>query len=83
MHPRQHQLPGQFAAVWLASLADAGIDPDAALLFLLERESAEGMARAASTDTLDGIETAFRLSEPRELAQGFVAPIEVVSVNWR
>ncbi len=37
-----------------------------------------------SRDTLDGVGTAFRLSEPRaELLPGFDQPIEVVSVDWR
>ena len=37
-----------------------------------------------SRETLDGIETAFRLSEPRVTSlKGFEAPIEVVSVDWR
>jgi class 3 adenylate cyclase len=35
-------------------------------------------------DTLDGVGTAFRLSEPRaELLKGFEQPIDVVSVDWR
>jgi class 3 adenylate cyclase len=37
-----------------------------------------------SRDTLDGVGTAFRLSEPRaEQLKGFEKPIEVVSVDWR
>jgi class 3 adenylate cyclase len=37
-----------------------------------------------SRDTLDGIGTAFRLSEPRaERLKGFDQPVEVVSVDWR
>jgi class 3 adenylate cyclase len=37
-----------------------------------------------SRETLDGVGTAFRLSEPRaELLKGFEQPIEVVSVDWR
>ena len=45
-------------------------------------------ARAAeilvSRDTLDGVGTAFRLSEPRaEQLKGFEQPVDVVSVDWR
>jgi class 3 adenylate cyclase len=45
-------------------------------------------ARAAeilvSRDTLEGVGTAFRLSEPRaERLKGFEQPIDVVSVDWR
>jgi class 3 adenylate cyclase len=45
-------------------------------------------ARAAeilvSRETLDGVGTAFRLSEPRtEALKGFEEPTEVVSVHWR
>ncbi|MBD0347674.1 MAG: LuxR family transcriptional regulator [Thermoleophilia bacterium] len=37
-----------------------------------------------SRDTLDGVGTAFRLSEPRaETLKGFEQPVEVVSVDWR
>jgi class 3 adenylate cyclase len=37
-----------------------------------------------SRDTLDGVGTAFRLSEPRaETLKGFDEPVEVVSVDWR
>jgi class 3 adenylate cyclase len=37
-----------------------------------------------SRDTLDGVPTAFRLSEPRsELLKGFEQPIDLVSVDWR
>jgi class 3 adenylate cyclase len=37
-----------------------------------------------SRETLDGVGTAFRLSEPRtELLKGFEQPIDVVSVDWR
>jgi class 3 adenylate cyclase len=37
-----------------------------------------------SSETLDGVRTAFALSEPRaEALKGFKEPIEVVSVNWR
>jgi class 3 adenylate cyclase len=38
----------------------------------------------ASRETLDGVGSAFRLSEPRaEVFQGFEQPIDVVSVDWR
>ena len=38
----------------------------------------------ASRETLDGVGTAFPLSEPRsEVFQGFEQPIDVVSVDWR
>jgi class 3 adenylate cyclase len=38
----------------------------------------------ASSETLEGVGTAFRLSEPRaEVLQGFEQPIDVVSVDWR
>ena len=45
-------------------------------------------ARAAeilvSRETLDGVGTAFRLSEPRaEQLKGFAQPVDVVSVDWR
>jgi class 3 adenylate cyclase len=37
-----------------------------------------------SRETLDGIGTAFRLSEPRsETLKGFEQPVDVVSVDWR
>ncbi len=37
-----------------------------------------------SSETLDGVGAAFRLSEPRsELLKGFEQPIDVVSVDWR
>jgi class 3 adenylate cyclase len=37
-----------------------------------------------SRETLDGVGTAFRLSEPRtETLKGFAEPVEVVSVHWR
>ena len=37
-----------------------------------------------SRDTLDGVGTAVRLSEPRaEVLKGFDEPVHVVSVNWR
>jgi class 3 adenylate cyclase len=37
-----------------------------------------------SRETLDGVATAFRLSEPRaEALKGFDQPVEVVSVDWR
>ena len=38
----------------------------------------------ASRETLDGVSTAFRLSEPRTQAlQGFDQSFELVSVDWR
>jgi class 3 adenylate cyclase len=38
----------------------------------------------ASSETLDGVGTAFRLSEPRTSdLPGFEHPVEVVSVDWR
>jgi class 3 adenylate cyclase len=38
----------------------------------------------ASRETVDGITTAFRLSEPRaQVLKGFEQPVEVVSVDWR
>jgi class 3 adenylate cyclase len=38
----------------------------------------------ASRETLDGVGTGLRLSEPRaEVFQGFERPIDVVSVDWR
>jgi class 3 adenylate cyclase len=37
-----------------------------------------------SSDTLDGVRTAFRLSEPRTVElKGVEGPVEVVSVDWR
>jgi hypothetical protein len=36
MHPRQSELPPEIQEVWLAALADAEIDPNDALLYLLE-----------------------------------------------
>lgn len=37
-----------------------------------------------SNETLDGVRTAFRLSEPRaEQLKGFEQPVDVVSVAWR
>jgi class 3 adenylate cyclase len=37
-----------------------------------------------SRDTLDGVATGFRLSEPRaETLKGFAQPVDVVSVDWR
>ena len=37
-----------------------------------------------SRETLDGVGTAFRLSEPRaEMLKGFEQPVDVVSVDWR
>jgi class 3 adenylate cyclase len=37
-----------------------------------------------SRETLDGVGTAFRLSEPRaEVLKGFEQPVDVVSVDWR
>ena len=37
-----------------------------------------------SAETLDGVGTGFRLSEPRtETLKGFAEPVEVVSVGWR
>jgi class 3 adenylate cyclase len=37
-----------------------------------------------SRETIDGVGTTFRLSEPRtELLKGFEEPIELVSVDWR
>jgi hypothetical protein len=42
MHPRQRQLPPEVEEVWLAALADAAIDADDALLYLLDGESGDG-----------------------------------------
>jgi class 3 adenylate cyclase len=37
-----------------------------------------------SRETLDGVSTGFRLSEPRaETLKGFAQPVDVVSVDWR
>jgi class 3 adenylate cyclase len=37
-----------------------------------------------STETLDGIASTFRLSEPRvEILKGLETPVEVVAVDWR
>ena len=37
-----------------------------------------------SRETIDGVGTSFRLSEPRaETLKGFAEPVEVVSVDWR
>ena len=37
-----------------------------------------------SSETLDGVSTGFRLSDPRaETLKGFAQPVEVVSVDWR
>jgi class 3 adenylate cyclase len=47
--------------------------------------SAAGAAEILfSRDTLDGVSTAYRLSEPRSATlQGFEEPVELVSVDWR
>jgi class 3 adenylate cyclase len=46
--------------------------------------AAQGGEIVASSETLDGVGTAFRLSEPRsEAFQGLSQPIEVVSIGWR
>ncbi len=46
--------------------------------------AAAGGEVLVSRDTLAGIETAFRLSEPREASlKGFDEPMQVVSVDWR
>ena len=46
--------------------------------------AAQGGEILVSTETLDGVETAFRLSEPRdELLKGLEQPVEVTSVDWR
>jgi class 3 adenylate cyclase len=37
-----------------------------------------------SSETLDGVATAFRFSEPRaERLKGFEQPVDVVSIDWR
>ena len=46
--------------------------------------AAEAAEILVSRETLDGVGTAFRLSEPRsEVFRGFEQPIDVVSVDWR
>ncbi|MGH3066523.1 MAG: adenylate/guanylate cyclase domain-containing protein [Gaiellaceae bacterium] len=46
--------------------------------------AARGKEILASRETLDGVVTSFRLSEPRaESMKGFEQPIEVVSIDWR
>jgi class 3 adenylate cyclase len=46
--------------------------------------AASGGEILVSTETLDGAQTAFRLSEPRvETLKGVEQPVEVVSVDWR
>jgi class 3 adenylate cyclase len=46
--------------------------------------AAAGGEILVSRDTLDGVATAFRASEPRsEVLAGFEQPIDVVSINWR
>ena len=46
--------------------------------------AASGAEILVSRETLDGVATAFRLSEPRTQAlKGFEQPIEVVLVDWR
>jgi class 3 adenylate cyclase len=46
--------------------------------------AAEAAEILVSRETLDGVGTAFRLSEPRsEVFKGFEQPIDVVSVDWR
>ncbi len=46
--------------------------------------AARGAEILVSCETLDGLGTSFRLSEPRaETLKGFEQPIEVVSVDWR
>ncbi len=46
--------------------------------------AARGAEILVSRETLDGLGTSFRLSEPRaEALKGFEQPIEVVSVDWR
>src|SRR5918996_1025512 len=46
--------------------------------------AAGGGEIVVSRETLDGIATGFRLSEPRaETLKGFAQPVEVVSVDWR
>jgi class 3 adenylate cyclase len=46
--------------------------------------AAGGAEILVSVKTLDGVGTAFRLSEPRAVAlKGFEQPVDVVSVDWR
>ncbi len=46
--------------------------------------AAQGAEILASRASLDGVATAFRLSQPRtEALKGFGQPIEVVSIDWR
>jgi class 3 adenylate cyclase len=46
--------------------------------------AAQGGEILVSRDTLDGVGTAFRVSEPRsEALHGLSQPIEVVSIGWR
>jgi class 3 adenylate cyclase len=46
--------------------------------------AARGAEILVSRETLDGVATSFRLSEPRtETLKGFEQPIEVVLVDWR
>ena len=46
--------------------------------------AASGAEILVSRETLDGVATSFRLSEPKtESLKGFEQPIEVVSVDWR
>ena len=45
--------------------------------------AAAGAEILVSRETLDGVGTAFRLSEPRaEVLKGIEKPVEVVSVDW-
>jgi len=39
MHPQQQALPAEIEEVWLATLADAEVDPDDALLYLVDGEN--------------------------------------------
>ena len=46
--------------------------------------AAQGGEILVSAETLDGVGTAFRLSEPRaETLKGIAEPVELVSVEWR
>ena len=46
--------------------------------------AASGGEILVSTESLDGIGSMFRVSEPRaETLKGLVEPVEVVSVDWR
>jgi class 3 adenylate cyclase len=46
--------------------------------------AASGKEILVSRETLDGVATSFRLSQPRaEILKGVEQPIEVVSVDWR